>query len=714
MSHTTTSSRIYVVGLGLVSPAGRGVDEHLAAMQNAARWLGPLSLFEGPHPHLPVGQVAEISTHDDPLPRTHRMALEAAVQALDGSAIHPDAIILGGTTGGMPLTEDLLRKDVTDPAAYTLHGPGSVAALIAAETGIAGPALTASTACSSGAVALTLALEMLRTGQARCVLAGGVDALCRLTYHGFRMLQLIDPAGTRPLATDRAGMTVGEAAAMLLLVAADEPPPDALAILAGGGLSCDAYHPSAPHPEGAGARAAIQAALSNAGFTAADVDYVNLHGTGTRDNDASEARALHSLFPDGNLPRLSSVKGTFGHSLAAAGALEAALAVLMIQSGWIPANVGSPDTDPELGLAPVARPEKCSPQVILSNSFGFGGNNAALVLSHLSKTSRPAFPTERKTLTVLGSALLTGGGHTRSTLTRLAAGRSCAGVLPESEVVAGLPPRSLRRMKRLPRLVLALANAVLNDVARELTPRRMVFGTGWGPQTETYDFLTRLEASGDVLSSPTDFVGSVHNSTASQLAMKYGATGANVTVTNGDESFAHALFTASLLAGDEPLLLCGADEAHEVLTPRLDASTAKVGNLADGGAALLVRPAFPGETGPLVKVSLTGDEVFSPDFPGSRYAALLAGIPAALEEPGETMLRRFLEITGFAGPVVRYRSLLGEFATVSAAATALAVEYLNQGCIPGSLLQGSDLQLDGKGILVLELTASPALIEVIP
>jgi hypothetical protein len=269
-------------------------------------------------------------------------------------------------------------------------------------------------------------------------------------------------------------------------------------------------------------------------------------------------------------------------------------------------------------------------------------------------------------------------------------------------------------MKRLPRLVLALAAAVQEEVAEELTPQRVVFGTGWGPQTETYDFLTRLEASGDSLSSPTDFVGSVHNSTASQLAIKYKADGANITVTNGDESFAHALYIATLLDGDEPLLLCGADEAHTALTPRLDASVAAAGELADGGAALLVRPALPGETGPMVKVSLVGNDVFDQDFPIAQYAVLLAGIPAGLEQAGEERLQRFLTATGFAGPIIRYRPLLGESATVSAIATALAVEYLKQGFVPGSLLQGDDLQLARKGILVLELTSSSALIEVVP
>ena len=242
-----------------------------------------------------------------------------------GSKEPPDAVVLGVTTGGMLTTENLLKKKVRDPELYRRHAAGSVAEDIARRHRCSGPALTVSTACSSGAAALKIALEMLRSGRVKRVLAGGADSLCRLTYYGFNALQLLDPKGAHPLDADRRGMSVGEGAAMMLL--AVDKPDQAVAEVLGAGLSCDAYHPAAPHPEGKGALAAMRAALSDAGISISDIDYINLHGTGTLDNDISEAAAIRTLFV-GKKPLLSSVKGACGHCLAAAGAIEAVVSAI--------------------------------------------------------------------------------------------------------------------------------------------------------------------------------------------------------------------------------------------------------------------------------------------------------------------------------------------------------------------------------------------------
>jgi 3-oxoacyl-(acyl-carrier-protein) synthase len=156
--------------------------------------------------------------------------------------------------------------------------------------------LTVSTACSSGAVGIKLALEILRRGAARSVLVGGADSLCRLTYYGFNSLQIVDRSGPHPMDRDRHGMSVAEGAAMLLLTAADQAPPHAVAEVVGGGLSCDAYHPAAPHPEGRGAREAMLAALEDAGLSPDAVDYINLHGTGTVENDLGGSRGAEIRF----------------------------------------------------------------------------------------------------------------------------------------------------------------------------------------------------------------------------------------------------------------------------------------------------------------------------------------------------------------------------------------------------------------------------------
>ena len=213
----------------------------------------------------------------------------------------------------------------------------------------------------------------------------------------------------------RQGMSIGEAAAFVLLEASESEPEGALACISGGGLSCDAHHATAPHPEGEGAQAAMQAALADAGLTSESVDYVNLHGTGTPNNDQAEGRAVARLFGASALP-VSSIKGMTGHSLGAAGAMEAVVSALCIKNGFLPANIGLNVLDPELELEPLRESQTRPINTVLSNSFGFGGNNAALVMQS-SSTSRPIESnSNRRWLKILGASCLTAKGDFEASL----------------------------------------------------------------------------------------------------------------------------------------------------------------------------------------------------------------------------------------------------------------------------------------------------------
>jgi len=744
--------RAFITGLGVITPAGAGFEALVRALLECTRErrpLEPLWLFEpgegGPRP---AGQLPREIALPGPegWPRTHRLALAAALQAVEGQAEPPDAVVLGGTTGGMPLSEQLLAAGERDPGRFRLHGTGTVAEQVARAVGCRGPALTVSTACSSSAVALKVALELIRAGRCQRVLAGGADALCRLTYFGFGLLKLVDPAGARPLDRARAGMTVSEGAAMLLLHAAETPHPGVIAELLGGGLSCDAHHPTAPHPEGRGARQAMRAAIEDAGLGLRRIDYINLHGTGTRDNDAAEALAVRDLFDD-RPPPLSSTKGIFGHPLAAAGALEAVVAVAALTRDLLPANVGLVEVDPELGLAPLVEPRRAEVHAVLSNSFGFGGNNAALVLGavrnsagqtvHLSSPGGrlKAPPSPDACLRVVASACLSGAGHAQETWERFARGEPCAGVLPDAEVVRGLPPRACRRLKRLPRLALALGQAACPGP--QAGPGRIFFGTGFGPLSETHDFLTELLSSPARLASPIDFVGSVHNAPAGQLALRLDARGANLTATSGDSSFEAALLMAELLAldvgaGEAPagrdLLLLGADEHHPALSPLLDPSA---GVPADGGGALWLRPGgdcAPGLAGPRVHLRAYRAAPETPDAVAglveelggagalaARYAALLVDLPAGARGLGGDRLAALRRAAAFAGPIVDLRALLGEFASASALGAALAARLVAQGEVPAGLAgSGRALPLAGRGVLLVGLGAQLSALELTP
>ena len=704
--------RVYIRGTGIICALGNNREDLLTALKRNQSGIAPLDRFTPSHiPPLPVGEIPSIKTIDS-LPITHQLARTAADQAMNDCNKAPEAIIMGVTTGGIATTEILLKDNCTTTESYRYHGVASVAEDLARRYHCTGPLLTVSTACSSGGGAIALALAMLRSGRFERILVGGVDSLCRLTYYGFKSLQLVDPDGPRPMDRDRRGMAVAEGAGMLLLESSDVETDD-IEIL-GAGLSCDAHHPAQPHPEGRGALAAMEDALEDAGLDIEDIDYINLHGTGTLDNDRSEANAVKGLF--GNAPPpLSSIKGATGHSLAAAGAIEAVIAALAIENGLIPANIGCHTPDPPLELTPVMHPIKTPLQTVLSNSFGFGGNNAAIVFGRSRKNRPPKSLPTPQPFTIIGWSAITGAGHTDQTLSHLHRGHSCAGQLDEAVLCESLPPRSIRRLKRLSQIALALTSNALKNI--DTSPEAVFFGTGWGSLSETHDFLKGLFETEEKFSSPTDFIGSVHNAAAGQIALQTRARGPNITMSGGDYSFEQALFSAQCLHTNEtPILVLGADEGHHRLSHLFDPSVAAKTALCDGGAALILERSQQ-SSDPTIKLKHFQTGFYVPPKPEDlvnvlggpekikqKYGLILVGRPAAALKQTQAQLDEFIELTGFTGPVYDYRRLLGEFATASAVASVFAA----------SLVQNGDPILNNKNaVLVMGLGLAITAIDVV-
>ena len=259
-----------------------------------------------------------------------------------------------------------------------IHQPHSLGGFLQVALDWQGPCLTISTACSSSAKAYATAARWLQQNVCDAVLVGGCDSLCGSTLHGFASLQLTSPEPCRPFDAQRNGISIGEAAAFAILLRADaDDPPEAM-YLAGYGESSDAHHMSAPHPEGVGARLAIEAALRRAGLTPATIDYINLHGTASRLNDQVEAILVATIFPDSTLA--SSTKGWTGHTLGAAGALEATLSLLALERGLLPGTLNCTTPDEVCGQQLLTDNRARQTRTVLSNSFGFGGTNAALIL----------------------------------------------------------------------------------------------------------------------------------------------------------------------------------------------------------------------------------------------------------------------------------------------------------------------------------------------
>ncbi|MBZ9559929.1 MULTISPECIES: beta-ketoacyl-ACP synthase [unclassified Modicisalibacter] len=377
---------------GVVCSLGSDPATLSRALREGHRGLTTSDAFTPGRP-LPLGAVSEPLPATADWPAAHRsrnnqllaLALERLSDAIEAvlSRFAPERIgvVLGTSTSGIGETERALAQAGREgplPADfhYARQELGAPARFVAERLGLAGPVHVLSTACSSSARALTSARRLLLAGECDAVIAGGADSLCRLTVNGFASLEAVSDRPCLPFSAHRDGINLGEAAA--LFVVTREP---GGIQLEGYGESSDAYHVSAPRPDGSGALEAMRAALARAGRAPETIDYLNLHGTGTGHNDSMEARAVSALFA--TPPPSSSTKALTGHTLGAAGALEAAFCWLALHDGFLPRHVHDGVDDPELPRLPLTTGESVAagPRVALSNSFAFGGNNASLLLA---------------------------------------------------------------------------------------------------------------------------------------------------------------------------------------------------------------------------------------------------------------------------------------------------------------------------------------------
>jgi len=394
---------------------GRGLDATLDALRGQRGGLARCD-FERAELDTWIGAVAGVDAEPiradlaDYACRNNRLAQLGLTQ--DGFAGHVEAavarygaarvgVFVGTSTSGILETEYAYqRRDAQSGAlepgfryAQT-HNPYSLAAFVRAYFGLFGPATSISSACSSGAKVFGSARRMIEAGLIDAAVVGGVDSLCLTTLYGFNSLELLSREPCRPFDVNRNGISIGEAAAFALVERAPTGPDghdghDALdsldddaILLLGVGESSDAHHMSSPHPEGLGARVAMEQALSMAGVAASEIDYINLHGTATPSNDAAESRAVGALF---ERTPCSSTKGATGHTLGAAGALEAVVAALTLRHRFVPAGINTTQPDPALGLDYVMESRAARVDTVLSNSFGFGGTNCSLVLARAGR-----------------------------------------------------------------------------------------------------------------------------------------------------------------------------------------------------------------------------------------------------------------------------------------------------------------------------------------
>ncbi len=388
---------VAVTAYSVLNGCGAGNEVFYRALCDQQSALGDLTLLDVPF-SAPVAQIhADLPSVPASLQayqcRNTRVALAALNHAPDGvrEAVEKArvvygaqrvAVIIGTSTSGLYETEMAYKrllqtgKMPEDFHFLSRHAYQATARFLQKELALQGPCFAISTACSSAAKAIAAGQRLINNGICDAVLSGGVDTLCQLTLRGFHSLELVAPRPCRPMDKNRQGINIGEGAGLLLLEKSGSQNRDCPHLLAAG-ESSDAYHMSSPHPEGLGAALAMRNALASAGLTT--VDYLNLHATATRINDAVEAKAVFDVFGD-NLP-CSGTKGITGHTLGAAGAIEAIVALLALRYQFMPGTAGLRQTDNDCHCHVLKTP--CSAHVakVMSNSFGFGGNNASLIFA---------------------------------------------------------------------------------------------------------------------------------------------------------------------------------------------------------------------------------------------------------------------------------------------------------------------------------------------
>jgi 3-oxoacyl-[acyl-carrier-protein] synthase-1 len=384
---------------------GAGLEASRAALRATRSGLAPLA-FETVDLQTHAGAIegvdaqripAELQRYDCRNNRAAELGLrqDGFIDAVEAAAAlfgrERIGVFMGTSTAGILQTELAYRRreggDGALPADFDYrrtHNTFSIAEYVRARLGLEGPCAAISTACSSSAKAFASAARLIEAGLIDAAVVGGVDTLCLTTLYGFNSLQLLASEPCRPYDAERGGISIGEGAAFFLLQRAQAQPAAGIYLL-GAGESCDAHHMSSPHPEGLGARLAMEAALASAGLKPEQVDYVNLHGTGTASNDAAEDKAVTAVFGD-RVP-CSSTKGMTGHTLGAAGGVEALVSVFAIEEGLVPGSPGTRNVDPALRAQYHVSPMRKPIARVLSNSFGFGGSNCSLVFGRLPRAA---------------------------------------------------------------------------------------------------------------------------------------------------------------------------------------------------------------------------------------------------------------------------------------------------------------------------------------
>lgn len=546
---------VSITGYGIICAIGNNASQVLESLRDGRSGIGRMQYLESRHDGLPVGEVklSDSIMKDmldikgpEAVSRTSLMGAIAVRQAVDSAGIkdlhNRRAVLISGTTVGcMDLTEQLyprIKADGQIPDSPIGNECGKSTGEIMRLAGLEGiRTCTVSTACSSALNAIILGSEMLLNDEADIVIAGGSEALTRFHLNGFNTLMILDSKPCRPFDGTRAGLNLGEGAAFVVL---ERDARNSIAYISGYGNRCDAFHQTASSENGEGAYLAMKEALETAGLRPDDIQYVNAHGTGTLDNDASESRALMRIFGE-RMPEVSSTKSFTGHTTSASGSIETVISLLAMQHGFTPANLGWKNQGEGL-ITPTLGSSGIRLNNILCNSFGFGGNDSSLIISRDRPDVRPDRTVCMQVLTAAAETV------------------DSAGQLKDLKEF--LSPLESRRMGNLMKAAHLAALKALKEAGIGY-PDAIISATAHGMYETSMQFLDDVISNNEEFLKPTLFMLSTQNTISSAIAIRLGCHGYNITYSDGDKSSEWAVLDAErqLRTGKAAsVLVCSFDE----------------------------------------------------------------------------------------------------------------------------------------------------------
>ena len=540
---------IAITGLGIICAIGNNSQRVLDSLVNRKTGVGMMKYLQSCHTELPVG---EVKLSDDELKtllglpveslysRTTLLGAVAVKQAMADAGLSADmlagkkvVLISGTTVGGMDVTERILadmREVLQTPNAnrstpidyVKRHDCGSTTNEIAQICGLDCEVCTISTACSSAINSIIVGCEMLRSGEADLVIAGGSEALSKFHLNGFNTLHILDTEVCRPFDATRVGLNLGEGAAFVVL---QKDKADGKAYIGGYGNKCDAFHQTASSDDGEGAYLAMCEALESSGIDKSQIDYINAHGTGTPNNDPSESVALKRIFGD-DMPLVSSTKGFTGHTTSASGSIETVICVLAMQNNFVPVSYGFSHMD-EACIHPFEGDDKQHRMdYVICNSFGFGGNDSSLLLMREAKDCSMA--------------------SAKIPELEIAADITIDSMEQLADYKEYISPKEGRRMGKLMKAATLTSLMALREAGIEC-PDAIITATANGMLETSEKFLVDMVDNGEETLSPTLFMQSTHNTIGSAIAIRTKCHGYNITYTQGKDSMKWALRDAERL-----------------------------------------------------------------------------------------------------------------------------------------------------------------------